>query len=59
MSEFDDGYYEEDEEEEEMLVDYCVNCGNPILEGDVYEYDDEGEILCEDCWRDLHGDEEL
>ena len=41
-----------------MLVDYCVNCGNPIPEGYVYEYDDEGEILCEDCRWDLHREEE-
>jgi len=50
----DEQFIDPDEEEfGDMLVDYCADCGSPILEGDLYVYTDDGEILCEDC-RNLH-----
>ena len=45
----------EEEEEEEMIVDYCSECDEPILEGDVYETTDDGRDLCETCYITLYG----
>lgn len=45
----------EDGEPEEEIVDYCAECDEPILEGDVYELTDDGRILCETCYITLFG----
>lgn len=35
----------------------CENCGQPILEGDLYHPDTEGICICDNCHRDISWDE--
>lgn len=32
---------------------FCVACGIPLLETDAYTTDEEGELICDDCFEDL------
>ena len=43
------------DEPEEKIIDYCDECDEPILEGDVYEITNDGRVLCEACYITMFG----
>lgn len=40
--------------ESEKIIGECINCGDDILEGDLF-YDSEDGMICEECLAEMSG----